>query len=66
MLCYKDHGMMISEAQTLREKALPVLPNRLHREFLEDVQELTDVKVGVQRQSKAVERIRWAYGKWLN
>lgn len=66
MLSYKDHGMILAEAHTLRQKAVPVLPTRVHREFLEDVNELTDLKVGVHRQAKAVERIRWAYGKWLN
>ena len=65
MLSYKDHGMLICEVHVLRQKAIPLLPPRIHREFLEDVNELVNIKVGVHRQGKALERIRWAYGKWL-
>lgn len=65
MLSYKDHGMLMGEVHVLRQKALAVIPARIHREFLEDVYELSDVKVGVHRQGKALHRIRWAYGKWL-
>jgi nuclear-control-of-ATPase protein 2 len=49
----------------LREKAAAVLPGNIHREFLEDVKDLIEIRAGVQRQMKAVERITWAYAKWL-
>lgn len=66
MLSYKDHGLLICEVHSLRQRAVTLLPRRVHKEFLEDVNELVDVKVGVHRQGKALERIRWAYGKWLS
>jgi nuclear control of ATPase protein 2 len=49
----------------LREKAATVLPGNIHREFLEDIKDLIDIRAGVQRQMKAVERIIWAYAKWF-
>ena len=30
------------------------------------VEELCDVRVGVARQRRAVERMRWAYARWLS
>ncbi len=49
----------------LRQSAEAVFPQRVYREFLEDIEELIDVRTGVQRQLKVVDRVRWAYSKWL-
>ena len=65
MLSYKDHGLLLCEVQVLREKAASVLPGNIHRDFLEDLKDLMDIRAGVQRQIKVVERIAWAYAKWL-
>jgi nuclear-control-of-ATPase protein 2 len=65
ILSYKDHGLLLCEVQVLREKAAAVLPGNIHREFLEDVKDLIDIRAGVQRQMQAVERITWTYAKWL-
>jgi nuclear control of ATPase protein 2 len=65
MLSYKDHGLLLCEVQVLREKAAAVLPGNIHREFLEDLKDLMDIRAGIQRQMKVVERITWAYAKWL-
>jgi nuclear-control-of-ATPase protein 2 len=65
MLSYKDHGLLLCEVQVLREKAASVLPGNIHRDFLEDLKDLMDIRAGVQRQIKVVERITWAYAKWL-
>lgn len=66
MLSYKDHGLLLCEVHVLRERAARLFPGEIEREFLEDVNELGDISIGIQRQLKVVERIRWAYGKWLS
>ena len=65
MLSYKDHGLLLCEVQVLLENAAALLPGNIHRDFLEDVKDLMDIRAGIQRQMKVVERITWAYAKWL-
>jgi nuclear-control-of-ATPase protein 2 len=65
VLSYKDHGLLLCEIHVLRSKAAKLFPGEIQREFLEDVNELADISIGVERQRKVVERIRWAYAKWL-
>ena len=65
MLSYKDHGMLLCEIHILRQKAQHVLPGEIYNEFLEDVSDLVDLRAGVERQTRVVERLRWAYSKWL-
>jgi len=66
MLSYKEHGLLLCEVHVLRQKALQVLPGEINHEFLEEVGDLVDIRTGVVRQQKVVERIRWAYSKWLH
>jgi nuclear control of ATPase protein 2 len=65
MLTYKDHGLLLCEVHLLRQRAVTVLPGNILREFLEDINDLLDIRIGIERQIKVVERIQWAYGKWL-
>ncbi len=67
MLSYKEHGLLLCEAHILRQDSEVVFSGRaeVRREFLEDVADLVDIRQGVERQSKVVERIRWSYWKWL-
>ena len=65
MVTYKEHGLILCEVHILRQRALQMLPSQINQEFLEDVNELVDMRTGIERQSKVVERIRWAYGRWL-
>lgn len=65
ILSYKDHGLLICEVHVLREKAVQVLPGVVFHEFQEDINDLMDIRTGVEKQLRVVERIRWAYGKWL-
>ena len=65
MLSYKDHGLLLCEVHVLRQIAQRILPGEINREFLEEVNDLVDIRTGVERQLKVVERIRWAYAKWL-
>lgn len=65
-LTYKDHGLLLCEAHLLRQKATRSLPRKVINDLIEDIDELVDIRSGVDRQRKVVERIAWAYTKWLN
>jgi nuclear-control-of-ATPase protein 2 len=65
LLSYKDHGLLLCEVHVLRERAHTLFPGEVEREFLEDVSDLCNINSGIQAQLKALERIRWAYSKWL-
>ena len=65
IITYKDHGLLICEVHVLRQRAVSILPGRVQREFLEDVGDLLDIRQGIAKQMKVVERIHWAYSKWL-
>lgn len=47
----------------MRQHAKRVLPADIYREFLEDIHDLEDIRIGVEKQFKVVERIRWAYAQ---
>lgn len=66
MLSYKDHGMLLCEVHILRQKAQGGLPGEIYNEFLEEVNDLVDLRTGVERQTRVVERIRWTYSKQLS
>ena len=65
MLSYKEHGMILCEVHILRQRAQQVLPGVIYAEFLEEVNDLVDIRTGVERQIRVVDRIRWAYSNWL-
>ena len=57
--------MLLCEVHVLRQKAQHVLPGELYNDFLEEVNDLVDLRTGIARQTRVVGRIRWAYSKWL-
>ncbi|KIV85825.1 hypothetical protein PV11_01481 [Exophiala sideris] len=61
----ENHGLLICETHLLRQRAMLVLPRSIQREFLEDLDDLLDVKAGVGRQINVLRRIEWSYAKWL-
>lgn len=65
VLSYKDHGLLLCEVHVLRTQAKGLFPGEVEREFLEDVKDLCNINSGIQTQLKVLERIRWAYSKWL-
>lgn len=65
ILSYKDHGLLICEAEILRQKAQAVLPGDIYHEFHEDLTDLLDVRSGVVQQLRILDQIRWAYAKWI-
>lgn len=64
-LSYKDHGLLLCEVHLLRQRGVALVPGNVQREFIEDLNDLMDVYQGRDKQLKVVERIQWAYGKWL-
>ncbi|CCX08314.1 ATP synthase regulation protein NCA2-domain-containing protein [Pyronema domesticum] len=64
-LNFKEHGLLMCEVHVLREDARRVFNRALWGEFVADLEELVDVRGGVQKQMKIGERIRWAYSRWL-
>lgn len=66
MISYKDHGLLLCEIHLLRNNAKRLFPGEIEREFLEDVNELGNISIGIERQLKVLERIRWAYARWLS
>lgn len=64
-LYYKDYGLLLCEAHILRQVAGQTFPAKEFREFLIDLEELTDMEIGLDRQKKVVSRIRWGYTRWL-
>lgn len=66
MLSYKERGMLLCEVHVLRQKAARILPRSAYNDFLEEIHELIELRTGVDRQLRIVERIRWAYAKYLH
>ncbi|KOS18219.1 Nuclear control of ATPase protein 2 [Escovopsis weberi] len=64
VLAYKDYGLLVCEVHVLRSMAARLMPRSIEREFLEDLEDLANTK-GIEVQRRALERIRWAYGRWL-
>lgn len=65
VLYYKDYGLLVAESHVLRQCAANVLPYKEFREFLVDVDELVDIKAGIERQKSVVRRLRWGYSKFF-
>ncbi|KAL1838727.1 hypothetical protein VTJ49DRAFT_2264 [Mycothermus thermophilus] len=65
IISYRDHGLLVCEVHVLRELAQGVLPGDVEKEFLEDLDDLANLK-GLPVQMRALERIRWAYAEWLS
>jgi nuclear-control-of-ATPase protein 2 len=64
-LYYKDYGLLLCEAQVLRAVARETFPRKEYRQFLVDLEELTDIAVGVERQKGVIRRISMLYSKWF-
>ncbi|KLU82730.1 hypothetical protein MAPG_01799, partial [Magnaporthiopsis poae ATCC 64411] len=64
LLPYKDYGLLICEVHVLRKLVRGLMPADIEKEFLEDLEDVANVK-GITAQMRALDRIRWAYSKWL-
>jgi nuclear-control-of-ATPase protein 2 len=65
VLYYKDYGLLLCESQVLRRIARETFPRKEYRQFLVDLEELTDIGVGVERQKGVIRRISMLYSKWF-
>lgn len=65
-LPYKDQGLLLCEVHVLRQAAEKVMPAGIYKEFAEEAVELCDVRIGVEKQKKVADRVRWAYARWLS
>jgi nuclear-control-of-ATPase protein 2 len=63
-LQHKDHGLLLCEVHVLRNLVDKLMPREVGKEFLEDLDYLSNEK-DIRVQEKALERIRWAYARWL-
>jgi nuclear-control-of-ATPase protein 2 len=65
VLYYKDYGLLLCESHVLRQVAHTTFPAKAFREFLIDLEELTDIQIGVERQKSVIKRMRWGYSRWF-
>ncbi|KUI56863.1 Nuclear control of ATPase protein 2 [Cytospora mali] len=67
ILGYKDRGLLVTEVAILRSLVSQgkLMPREIEGEFLEDLNDMASGK-GIQVQIRALERVRWAYSKWLH
>ena len=64
ILSYKHRGLLVCEVHVLRSLAHGVLPGDVEKEFLADVDDMLNGKT-VDKQRLALDRVRWAYSRWL-
>ncbi|ERS97898.1 uncharacterized protein SPSK_03092 [Sporothrix schenckii 1099-18] len=64
ILSYKHRGLLVCEVHVLRSLAVGLFPGDIEKEFLEDVDEMLNGKT-VDKQRLALDRVRWAYGRYL-
>ncbi|KAF8451339.1 ATP synthase regulation protein NCA2-domain-containing protein [Terfezia claveryi] len=57
-LSYKEHGLLLCEVVVLRELAKQGLPKKLYGGFIQEMEELVNIHAGIERQQKAVDRVR--------
>lgn len=62
-ITYKDYGLLLCETHVLRQEARQTLSPRTFRDLVEDLRELEDVRIGKNRQERALERIWRAYAR---
>jgi nuclear-control-of-ATPase protein 2 len=58
---YKDSGQLICEAEALLQQMRAVFSSMKYQEFREDIQDLLNVQIGVDKQLRVIERMRWSY-----
>jgi len=65
ILNFKDHGLLICDAEYLLQRARTVLKGADLRKFNEDVSDLIDIQRGADRQLQVVRRIGYTYSRWF-
>ncbi|RPB18598.1 NCA2-domain-containing protein [Terfezia boudieri ATCC MYA-4762] len=57
-LSYKEYGLLLCEVVVLRELAKQGLPKKLYGGLIQEMEELVNIHAGIERQQKAVDRVR--------
>src|SRR5271156_3063885 len=64
VLSYKDSGLLLCDCYVLARFS-GGLPRSVRKEFMQDLSDLEDVRLGVDRQLKTVSRMWRVWGKYL-
>jgi nuclear control of ATPase protein 2 len=62
VLTFRDRGLLLCECYVGRE-FIGIMPRGVRREFMEDLRDLENVRLGVERQLRTVERMWRVWGK---
>ncbi|CAK7204756.1 Nuclear control of ATPase protein 2 [Sporothrix eucalyptigena] len=65
ILSYKHRGLLVCEVHLLRNISHGLLPGDVEKEFLEDVDDMLNGKT-VDKQRLALDRVRWAYSRYMH
>lgn len=66
MLSYREHGLLLVEIHELRTLAGRAMPGPVLREFLEELDDLAELRTGVERQLLVVKRVRWGFARYIS
>lgn len=64
VLTFRDRGLLLCECYVASE-FVGILPRGVRKEFMEDLRDLEDVRLGVDSQLKTVARMWRVWGKYL-
>jgi nuclear control of ATPase protein 2 len=65
VLTFRDRGLVLCECYVASEFA-GLLPRRVRREFMQDLEDLEDVNLGVERQLRTIARMWRVWRPYLN
>ncbi|EKD21506.1 uncharacterized protein L3040_006116 [Drepanopeziza brunnea f. sp. 'multigermtubi'] len=65
LLSYKDHGLLLCEVHVLRKRTHSLLPRDVEGDFLADLNDLTNIQLGLGAQIRVLDRLKWGYSQWL-
>ena len=65
ILTFRDMGLLLCECYVASE-FVGLLPRGVRREFMEDLRDLEDVGLGVERQLRTIARMWRVWGKYLS
>ena len=64
VLTFRDRGLLLCECYVASE-FVGLLPGGVRREFMQDLGDLEDIRLGVKRQLRTVARMWRVWGKYL-
>ena len=64
LLSFEHRGLLVCEVHVLRNLVQGQFPSGIEKRFLKDLDEMVNAKP-IFRQRENLDRLRWAYAKWL-